>query len=323
MGSISAEEYADRVAARLGIDGTRVLDALARAYAGSLNTRLVAQLQAIRARVTVAALTNNWSFLDRLLEHHGIADLFHVVINSADVQCRKPDRRIYEILLDRLAVRADDVLFFDDDPANVAAADALGFRAVHFTVTDSAVAAIASLTALPQAARMVRPATVADATRIADLQLASWRATYATELSAEFREAQDSREWAADWRSEIANGVNVLVVEEGDVLLGFVACGNPRRGSAGIVGWEIYNIHAHPEHHGEGIGGTLFRAAVDLGRVHGARQLVLWVVRTNHSARAFYERRGMRVDGAEQLHRVGNETLSEIRYRLMLPDGTP
>ena len=168
-----------------------------------------------------------------------------------------------------------------------------------------------------------RPATIDDAIRIAELQLASWRATYAAELSQAFRDAQDIREWAGNWRTEIASGVSVLVLEDGSEgaaeLLGFVACGTPRRGSAGIVGWEIYNIHSHPDRHGEGIGTTLFNAAVDLAREHTAPQLLLWVVKTNQSARAFYERKGMQPDGREQQHRVGGEMLSEVRYRMQLP----
>jgi ribosomal protein S18 acetylase RimI-like enzyme len=165
---------------------------------------------------------------------------------------------------------------------------------------------------------MVRAATVHDAPRIAELQLASWRVTYELELSQPFRDGQDIRSWIADWRSEISSGVDVLLAEDGDTLLGFVACGKPRRGSAGIVGWEIYNLHTHPDRHGEGIGSKLFVAAVDLGRERGATQLVLWVVKTNVAARAFYERKGMRPDGGVQTHRVGTEVLHELRYRTAL-----
>jgi ribosomal protein S18 acetylase RimI-like enzyme len=168
------------------------------------------------------------------------------------------------------------------------------------------------------AAAMVRAATEHDAPRIAELQLASWRVTYELELSQAFRDGQDVRNWIADWRSEILSGVDVLLAEDGETLLGFVACGKPRRGSAGIVGWEIYNLHTHPDRHGEGIGSKLFGAAIDLGREHGATQLVLWVVKTNTAARGFYERKGMRPDGGAQTHRLGGETLHELRYRMEL-----
>ena len=319
IGQISGEVYANRAASRLGIDGSRVLEAIEAAYAGQLNETIVSRLRALRPRVTVAALTNNWSFLDRLLDRHAIADVFDTVVNSADVRCRKPNAEIYHILLERIGCRPDEVVFLDDDIANVAAAEALGFRSVHFTTTDAAIAALDEHLPLPSAPR---PATIDDAASIAELQLASWRSTYANELSKAFRDSQDVREWAANWRSEIASGVNVLVLEEGGALLGFVAWGTPRRGSAGIVGWEIYNLHAHPDRHGERIGSRLFTAAVDLGRERGAPELLLWVVKTNHSARAFYERKGMQTDGREQSHRIGNEVLAEVRYRMTLRNPT-
>ena len=46
-----------------------------------------------------------------------------------------------------------------------------------------------------------------------------------------------------------------------------------------------------------------------------ARELVLWIVNSNGSARAFYERKGMRWDGGEQERSLGAETLHEVRYR--------
>ena len=71
---------------------------------------------------------------------------------------------------------------------------------------------------------------------------------------------------------------------------------------------------------GAGLGSQLFAAAVELGREQGARELVLWVVKTNRAARDFYERKGMRCDGGEQLHAItATEGLAEVRYRKRLP----
>ena len=45
----------------------------------------------------------------------------------------KPDRRIFEILLDRYALAAEATVFVDDVPRNVEAARALGINAVRYT----------------------------------------------------------------------------------------------------------------------------------------------------------------------------------------------
>jgi putative hydrolase of the HAD superfamily len=62
-----------------------------------------------------------------------------VVFNSAHEGVRKPDQRIYRVLLDQLGAAASQCLFVDDDPANCAAAQALGMHVVHFGTTDDAI----------------------------------------------------------------------------------------------------------------------------------------------------------------------------------------
>jgi putative hydrolase of the HAD superfamily len=45
----------------------------------------------------------------------------------------KPDERIYRILLERYALRAEETVFLDDSAANVAAAERCGIRGIVFT----------------------------------------------------------------------------------------------------------------------------------------------------------------------------------------------
>ena len=165
---------------------------------------------------------------------------------------------------------------------------------------------------------MLRAAQMDDAPRIAELHIASWRATYTTELPQAFLDCQDIEERTAYWRGRLAGGVIVLLAEGQDGLDGFVACGPAHGGPTDgpdSVEWEIYNLHVAPTRNGGGIGSRLFNAAEELGRDRGGRQLILWVVRTNATARTFYEAKGMRADGGEQQHVLGDEVLHEMRYR--------
>ena len=52
---------------------------------------------------------------------------------SGQEHCKKPDERIYRILLDRFSLKPDECLFIDDNPQNVAAAEALGIHGLVFT----------------------------------------------------------------------------------------------------------------------------------------------------------------------------------------------
>ena len=93
---------------------------------------VLAELRA--AGVPVYALTN-WS-----AETFGIArerfeflEWFDGVLVSGAERMIKPDPAIFRLLLDRFGLDPGATFYIDDSPANVAAADRLGFDAVRFT----------------------------------------------------------------------------------------------------------------------------------------------------------------------------------------------
>ena len=58
---------------------------------------------------------------------------FEAVIVSGQERLVKPDPAIFRLLVDRHGLDPTRTVFVDDSPANVRAAAALGFRAIHFT----------------------------------------------------------------------------------------------------------------------------------------------------------------------------------------------
>lgn len=89
----------------------------------------------------MALLTNNvreWEPLWRSMLP--VDEIFELVVDSAAVGMRKPDREIYELTLERLdGVDATECLFIDDTEHNCDAARELGMRAVHFRDNEQAV----------------------------------------------------------------------------------------------------------------------------------------------------------------------------------------
>jgi len=94
-------------------------------------------------------LTNNvreWEPLWRSMLP--VDEIFEQVVDSAFVECRKPESRIYEITLERLGgVPASECLFVDDSDANVEAAIELGMAAVHYRDNDQAIPEIRGILA--------------------------------------------------------------------------------------------------------------------------------------------------------------------------------
>ncbi|MCB8821839.1 HAD family hydrolase [Microvirga rosea] len=59
-------------------------------------------------------------------------DGFDGTIVSGDERLLKPEPRIYNLLLDRYGLKAEDCIFIDDSKANVEGARSVGMHAVHF-----------------------------------------------------------------------------------------------------------------------------------------------------------------------------------------------
>ena len=95
----------------------------------------VAVLADVRAAGVPVYALSNWSAETFPLARprYPFLDWFDGIVISGDVRAAKPDRRIYEALLERYGLRPDTVVFIDDVAENVAAAEALGIRSILFT----------------------------------------------------------------------------------------------------------------------------------------------------------------------------------------------
>jgi putative hydrolase of the HAD superfamily len=108
------------------------------------NEELFAFMRTLHARgYRMAILTNNvreWEPLWRSMLP--IDELFELVVDSGFEGVRKPDRRIYEVTLDRLDVAPQAALFVDDTEVNCDAARELGMQAVWFRSNAQAIGEI-------------------------------------------------------------------------------------------------------------------------------------------------------------------------------------
>jgi putative hydrolase of the HAD superfamily len=148
-GEIAEAEFARRLEEQLG-DGFD-LGRLRTLYFDRIepNPPMIRYLGELRERgLRMALLTNNvreWEPLWRA-KLPELEQIFDVVVDSAFVGMRKPERRIYELTLERLGggVRAEQCLFLDDLEVNCEGARALGMMAVRFRDAEQAIAEVES-----------------------------------------------------------------------------------------------------------------------------------------------------------------------------------
>jgi putative hydrolase of the HAD superfamily len=58
------------------------------------------------------------------------------VVDATHTHILKPDPRAYQLALTALDLDADEVVFIDDQPRNVAGGEAAGIRSLHLDITD-------------------------------------------------------------------------------------------------------------------------------------------------------------------------------------------
>lgn len=77
---------------------------------------------------------SNWSWekAEGLIKEYDFFKLFDGMVISGIEKVSKPDPKIYQILLNRYHLQAEECVFIDDNAANIQAADALGFNAIVF-----------------------------------------------------------------------------------------------------------------------------------------------------------------------------------------------
>jgi len=67
-----------------------------------------------------------------ILKEFPFFSLFDGGVFSCDVHLNKPDERIYQCLLEKYGLKAEDCVFFDDVKENVDASSAFGIKGIQF-----------------------------------------------------------------------------------------------------------------------------------------------------------------------------------------------
>lgn len=106
-------------------------------YSGDvLNTDFFAFMQSVRSKYQTAILSNAWLDAREIFtKNYHLDQIVDQMIISAEEGMRKPNKEIYVLTWERLGVKAEEILYIDDDSTNIHAADALGINSVLFTTT--------------------------------------------------------------------------------------------------------------------------------------------------------------------------------------------
>jgi ribosomal protein S18 acetylase RimI-like enzyme len=164
----------------------------------------------------------------------------------------------------------------------------------------------------------IRPASPADAPAVARIHVASWAVAYRSIMPDATIAKMDLARRTEYWAKFIAvREWPVLLLEERGQTIAFCHMTASRDPDADPkqVG-EITSIHVLPNRTRKGLGRQLLARAFAEFRRRGYREVTLWVLEENSSARRAYEKIGFRDDGGRKSY--PDTEVPEVRYRIPL-----
>jgi epoxide hydrolase-like predicted phosphatase len=109
-------------------------------FSGSVwNVQLIEYARSLRMRYTAGIISNAWPDAREAIKAHVNDTQFDDLIFSAEVGLAKPDRRIFDLALDRLRVQPAEAIFIDDVQGNIEAAQAIGMAGIRFVSTEQTI----------------------------------------------------------------------------------------------------------------------------------------------------------------------------------------
>lgn len=157
-----------------------------------------------------------------------------------------------------------------------------------------------------------RMAAPKDAGALAAIHDAAWRSTYQGIIPHLHLERMIARRGPLWWQKQIERGSKVtLLVFEG-LPQGYATWG-PARGTWPWPAGEIFELYVTPAYQGVGLGRRLFSMAKHALKKEGLDRLVVWALKDNEAACAFYGSLGGAVAAAAP-ERYGDVSLTRVAF---------
>lgn len=155
-----------------------------------------------------------------------------------------------------------------------------------------------------------------DARAVAEIHVNTWRAAYASIVSADFLASLSVERRQVWWSQCIAAGTpELLVAKDNGVVHGWLNFGTSRDENARKEDAEIWAVYVAPTSWSTGTGLLLWLRAKELMVAQGFKSCSLWVFAQNNRAIKFYQAAGFVADASPpKSFELGGQQLQEVRY---------
>lgn len=134
MGEMSSISHWRTVTEKLGLPLSLAEDLREQWFSGDrVDRNLLAYIETLRSGYKTGMLSNAWEGTREYVERkYGLLEVFDRVLFSYEAGVRKPDPRIFEIMLSFLDVQPGEAVFIDDFEKNILGAQKAGIQAIRF-----------------------------------------------------------------------------------------------------------------------------------------------------------------------------------------------
>lgn len=133
-GALSQEKALGKISKSTGLSVKEIKKAYIKNYKKffKLNKKLLKIIKKLKINYNVSILSNQFSLSYGILVNKKLLKHFHISIFSHKVKARKPNLKIYKIILKKLKLLPQEVIFIDDLERNLKPAKKLGMKTIIF-----------------------------------------------------------------------------------------------------------------------------------------------------------------------------------------------
>ena len=162
---------------------------------------------------------------------------------------------------------------------------------------------------------IIRTATIDDAEKVAKIKIEGWQTAYRGIIDDNFLDNMDINEEIEKRKNNIENGVDVIVAELNNEIVGFCLYRNYIKDPESYpnANCELSSLYVKSSLKRKGIGTKLMQHVIHKLQNQGKTQMILGCLKANYPSRAFYEKMGGKVLKTEKII-FGNKEYEEIIY---------
>lgn len=162
---------------------------------------------------------------------------------------------------------------------------------------------------------VIRKATIDDAEKVAKIKIEGWKTAYRGIIDDNFLDNMDINEEIEKRKNNIENGVDIIVAELNNEIVGFCLYRNYIKNLKNYpnANCELSSLYVKSSLKRKGIGTKLMKYVIQKLQSQGKTQMILSCLKQNYPSRVFYEKRGGKLIKTEKIT-FGDKEYEEVIY---------